>query len=140
MTRAWKPLTILGSALWMFWLAGCSAERPATTPDASVACLSAADLDEAQVARVVKPEPKRRKPPRIPASVRRIDGRQEAVVEALIDCDGAVRNIAVVSSTHPDYADAVVDSIERWTFEPATLDGRPVRLSYRLTQTYTPGY
>jgi TonB family protein len=55
------------------------------------------------------------------------------VVEALIDEDGCVRQTRVVQSATNSMDQAAVHAIEQWVFLPATLNGRPVRVFYKLT-------
>ena len=53
-----------------------------------------------------------------------VEGR--AVVVLDIDSAGMPRNVAVHSATHEAFGAAAVEAVGRWTFKPATLEGRPV--------------
>jgi TonB family protein len=59
--------------------------------------------------------------------------RGEAVIEAVIDEDGCVRQPKVAKGQGTDLAAAVMNAVRRWVFEPATQDGRPVRVFYVVT-------
>jgi TonB family protein len=56
-----------------------------------------------------------------------------AVVEAVIDEDGCVRQARVLQSGGKSMDDEAVRSIEQWVFLPATRNGHPVSVFYVLT-------
>ncbi len=71
-------------------------------------------------------------PPR--ARMRRTQG--EVVVEFVVNPDGTVRNIQVISSQPGDtFTDAAVRSIQRWRFAPGTKEGLavPTRVRQKVT-------
>lgn len=49
----------------------------------------------------------------------------EAVLECLVDEQGEVHDIKVVSETHEGFAAAAEEALLQWKFNPGTLDGRP---------------
>lgn len=55
------------------------------------------------------------------------------LLESVIDEDGCVRQVKVVKGRDTSLATAAAKSVRRWVFEPATRDGRPVRVRYLLT-------
>ncbi len=55
------------------------------------------------------------------------------VIEAVIDEDGCVRQPKVLEGAETGTAAIGLQTIRRWVFEPATLDGKPVRVTYVLT-------
>jgi len=57
------------------------------------------------------------------------------VVEAVIDEDGCVRQARIVRGAVDSMGHAAVQAVEQWVFLPATLNGRPVRVSYQVTVT-----
>jgi TonB family protein len=61
----------------------------------------------------------------------RLSGK--AVIEAVIDEDGCVRQPRITEGQGTSIAAAGLDAIRKWVFEPATVDGRPVRVVYYLT-------
>jgi TonB family protein len=59
--------------------------------------------------------------------------RGKAIIKAVIDEDGCVRQPMIVDGQGTSMAAAGLDAIRKWVFEPATRDGRPVRVVYYLT-------
>jgi protein TonB len=55
------------------------------------------------------------------------------ILELLIDPDGLVESVAVLRGLPLGLTRSAVEAVERWTFEPCTLDGRPVSVRYILT-------
>jgi TonB family protein len=77
-----------------------------------------------------------------PAVIKRVDppvpaglaGQTPAsvTVEAVIDTDGHVPAAWVVDGDQR-FATAATAAVKQWQFRPATVDGKPVRLRYRVT-------
>jgi hypothetical protein len=63
------------------------------------------------------------------------------LVEILIDATGAVESAAMRVPIHPNYDSLVLSAAKKWQYEPATLDGVPVRFMkrVRISVTATPG-
>ena len=92
------------------------------------------------------PQPARNvTPPRI---VKRVDpvytpdamrARAEGVVrlEAIIEPDGLVSTIKVLESAHPTLEAPAMDAVKQWVYDPARVDGKPVRLVARVTVSFT---
>ena len=80
------------------------------------------------------PRPTSRSKPSFPARLRK-DGVMHGVVvvSLLIGTDGAVRNVQVLSASHPLFEKAVLSVIRDWHFEPARYKGQAVPLSMRQT-------
>lgn len=77
-------------------------------------------------------------PPAYPESAKedRIEGT--VVLTTVIDEQGRVQNPTVAqSSGNADLDRSAVDSVVQWTFQPATLDGKPVEVYYTLTIRFT---
>jgi TonB family protein len=64
--------------------------------------------------------------------------RGQVILEGIIDEDGCVRQLKVLNSTDEGMSSAALKSIGQWVFQPATLDGRPVRVSYIVTFSAAP--
>lgn len=82
----------------------------------------------------VLPPVRRYAPPaRYPEIARaaRIEGK--VVVEAVIDATGRVTRVRVLESLPLGLDRAAVEAVERWRFEPATNNGKPVAVLYNLT-------
>ncbi len=61
----------------------------------------------------------------------RIEGT--VVIQAVIGKGGTVTQTRVLRSLAPSLDQASREAIRGWTFEPATLDGKPVSVFYNLT-------
>jgi TonB family protein len=71
--------------------------------------------------------------PNYPEAAR--DARIQGIVvmKVVILADGAVADVEVVREAPLGLTEAAVEAVRQWRFEPATLDGRPVAVSYFLT-------
>lgn len=61
----------------------------------------------------------------------RIEG--DVILELAIAEDGSIGEVHVRKSLVPDLDMAAVDAVRQWQFEPATRDGTPVPVVFRLT-------
>jgi periplasmic protein TonB len=68
----------------------------------------------------------------------RAAGREGVVpVEAVIDVEGAVTSVRVVSAqVHPDFAIAAADAVRQWKFTPTLLNGSPVEVVMTVTVAF----
>jgi TonB family protein len=57
---------------------------------------------------------------------RGVEGR--AVISFVIEMDGHISSLEVVSSTHPDFRRPTLRGARRMRFRPAILGGKPVRV------------
>ncbi len=55
------------------------------------------------------------------------------VAELVIGQNGEVRDVAIKESPAEELSVAATEAFEQWTFEPATLAGEPVAVSYIVT-------
>ena len=55
------------------------------------------------------------------------------VLQALINEEGVVEDVEVIKGLPLGLTETAMDSLRQWTFEPATLDGKPVAVYYNLT-------
>ena len=67
-----------------------------------------------------------------------IEGGVEGTVvtRILIEKDGSVSDAEIVESLGEPFDASALEAVRQWTFEPATLDGEPVRVSYHITINY----
>ena len=75
-------------------------------------------------------------PPRYPEIARRAREQGLVVVEAVIDETGAVTRARILTGLRFGLDEAALEAIERWRFEPATLNGKPVAVLYNLTVNF----
>ena len=67
------------------------------------------------------------------ARVARIHG--EVVLTALIDKDGNIENLQVVSG-HPLLAPAAINAVRQWRYKPYLLNGQPVEVETTITVNF----
>jgi TonB family protein len=71
---------------------------------------------------------------RVEPDCRSLEGAARPVaVEVTVSSEGAVRDARVLSSAPRDATKAILDSVRGWRFRPATLEGRPVPVTFTVT-------
>jgi protein TonB len=73
--------------------------------------------------------------PIYPELARRARIQGKVVLECVIDTDGRVTDLRVVSG-HPLLADSAADALRRWVYSPTTLNGQPIRVILTVTVTF----
>jgi protein TonB len=61
----------------------------------------------------------------MPPLAQQLKVRGLVVIEAVVDTHGMLRNIRVLSG-HPLLAGTARDAVQKWRYQPATLNGVPV--------------
>lgn len=72
-------------------------------------------------------------PPKYPPEMRKAGISGPVIAELVIDQTGVVRDVAIKESPADEFSKAATETLEQWTFEPATKDGKPVAVSYIVT-------
>jgi protein TonB len=64
--------------------------------------------------------------------------RSEGVVilEAIITASGAVEEVSLLKSANPLLDEAAARAVRQWSYRPATLNGRAVRVRLTVTVTF----
>ena len=75
---------------------------------------------------VTAPTAVRQDVPRIPSMVT-AQARGRGVLEVVIDEKGRVASAAVRESVHPIYDNLLLNAARDWKYQPATMDGQPVK-------------
>jgi len=70
--------------------------------------------------------------PVYPELARRAGVEGKVVIECVIDVDGRVTDLTLVSG-HPLLADAALNAVRRWVYSPTTLNGQPIRVVLTVT-------
>lgn len=70
--------------------------------------------------------------PGYPAAAQRMGLQGSVTVQAIIDRNGQLRNVAVLRSTSPLFNDAAVAAVGQWKFLPGSMRGRPVDTIFEL--------
>jgi periplasmic protein TonB len=70
-----------------------------------------------------------------------LDARQgfRGDLELIVDESGAVTSAVLRSSIHRLYDNVLIDAAKKWKYQPATLNGQPVRYRYVLEVNLKPG-
>ena len=64
--------------------------------------------------------------------------QRKVVISFVVTEQGTTRDITVVKHFKPDFDSAAIDAVRRWTFEPATKDGKPVAIRLETEVTFRP--
>jgi protein TonB len=76
--------------------------------------------------------------PSYPALARQARIQGSVVLHAIIDKDGNVAQLEVVSG-HPLLVQAALDAVRQWRYKPTLLNGDPVEVDTTITVTFTLG-
>jgi periplasmic protein TonB len=76
--------------------------------------------------------------PVYPALARQARIQGSVVLHAIIDKDGKVAQLEVVSG-HPLLVQAALDAVKQWRYKPTQLNGDPVEVDTTITVTFTMG-
>jgi beta-lactamase regulating signal transducer with metallopeptidase domain len=74
--------------------------------------------------------------PTYPAQLAGTASKETVVLDARIGLDGAIREITAVEPANPDLANAAVDAVRRWKFEPTLLNCVPIEVMMRVTVNF----
>ena len=74
----------------------------------------------------------------IPSFRGQIREAQSGVLEVLIDAMGGVESASMVASINPQYDRAAVGAAKLWSYQPARLDGVPVKFLKRIQVNLVP--
>jgi hypothetical protein len=87
---------------------------------------------------VQRPKVLRQVSPKFPEGLRKLGVAGDIQVEAIIGEDGVPRHplVLTVGHTVPAMKYVVLDSLKEWRFEPARLEGKPVKVYYVLTVNF----
>ncbi|HEY7215374.1 MAG TPA: TonB family protein [Thermoanaerobaculia bacterium] len=70
---------------------------------------------------------------------RRAGARGKVILEAFIDEMGCVRNVKALQGASHGLTESSMAAVRQWVFSPATLAGKPVKVYYVLTVTFSVG-
>ncbi len=78
------------------------------------------------------PTVKTRTSPLFPESMRKARREGMVVFDAILDSDGRILQLDEVVSPDPQFTLAAKDAVLQWVYDPATLDGKPVRIFFQI--------
>ena len=61
------------------------------------------------------------------------------ILRTAIDQEGNVADVDVLKGLEMGLTEAAVDAVKQWKFEPATIDGDPIPVSYNVTVNFRLG-
>jgi TonB family protein len=77
-----------------------------------------------------------RKPSYTNAAMReRVQGTVE--MEVVVGTDGAVREVEVIRSLHPELDQSAIEAVKEWQFAPGTVNGQAVAVLVNIEMTFT---
>ena len=89
------------------------------------------------VTKTIKPPKPRHTPDAdFPAQSRNQHKEATVAVHAIIDERGALRPLSVYSSSGPEFTDATMDALHKWSFDPARLNDQPVPVFLNIIMSF----
>jgi TonB family protein len=85
---------------------------------------------------VIPASPVRQEVPRVPAPIAN-QTRDRGILEVTIDEQGRVIQAVIRISLHPIYDSQILLAAKEWRYQPATLNGRPVKFRKVIQITIT---
>jgi len=123
-----------------FPLVRSSADGPAIAAPVGAVPLVAGSDDEPVPyhpgGEVTEPKVISRVKPVYPEDARKKGLEGIVVCQVVITTEGAVSNVKVVKASDEVFEQPTVDALRQWTFEPATLHGKPVDVIFMMTVAY----
>ncbi len=60
-----------------------------------------------------------------------------AIMELVIGADGNIKDVRVLRASHPEFGQAALEAMRRWSFVPALKDGQAVESRWRLAIVFS---
>src|SRR5262245_16050624 len=99
---------------------------------AGLSCRGSSDSEAARVGDVQGPVRIRQVTPEYPEEARRAGVEGTVALSGIIDADGNVKDVAVVTSI-PLLDQAAIDAFKQFKYKPATKGGRPISVRFTVT-------
>lgn len=78
----------------------------------------------------------KRVPPVYPEEARKNRVQGKVILEAVVDEKGSVTKAEAVESPDPLLSEAALTAVKQWTYAPAMLEGKPVKVYLRVTVNF----
>ena len=88
-------------------------------------------------AEVKQPQLIKKVEPPYPEIARKARIQGIVILEAVITKTGSVEEVKVLRALHPILDQAAVNAVKQWKYQPATLNGRPVKVYFTVTVNFT---
>jgi len=134
MTRRINLLFLL-TAIALMFVGGCASGPPLSPIDPELLAEYRALPLSGDETGIVAPKVIRRVDPKMPAEFVGSGQARSAALEAAVGADGKVLAVWYVSGDR-QWARVVADALRRWEFEPATRDGEPVAVRFKMTSNF----
>jgi protein TonB len=90
-------------------------------------------------AKAIKPpQAKHTEDPDYPAGEKRAGKGGQVRLHIVVDEQGAVRTPTVDARAAPEFAQAAIEAVKKWTFKPARLNGQPVAVLVTVKVAFRP--
>ncbi|MDR3735838.1 MAG: energy transducer TonB [Acidobacteriaceae bacterium] len=73
--------------------------------------------------------------PVLPSEAKHLKGT--VTLRAIITKTGTISNLHVVKSSDPALTDAAMAGVQKWTYKPYLLNGKPVEVNTTITVNFT---
>jgi TonB family protein len=134
--RDWKRIVMLQVGEVQETISVRASRIAGARPQASTA--SAAPAPVRVGGNIRPPRKMRHVSPVYPASMREAGLEGLVPMEAIIATDGKVQSVRVLTAEiHPDLAQAAVDAVKQWQFEPTLLNGAAVEVVMNVSVSFT---
>jgi len=70
--------------------------------------------------------------PNYPDVARRARIEGKVILQAVVDKNGNVGEVTVLSSNNPMFNDNAIEAVKQWKYKPALQSGRPVAVYYTI--------
>jgi protein TonB len=70
--------------------------------------------------------------PNYPDIARRARIEGKVILQAVVNKEGDVNEVNVLSSTNPMFNDAAIEAVKQWKYKPALQNGKPVSVYYTI--------
>ncbi len=91
------------------------------------------DLEVVDGERILGPRAVSRPSPSYPEAAKAAHAEGVVILRTVIGTDGAVEDVEVMRGQPHGLTAAAVEAVRQWRFDPATLEGKPVRVVFFLT-------
>ena len=85
------------------------------------------------------PRPLNRPFPAFPRGQQGLKSKVQVVVQSVLNREGVpIAPVITAVEGHAFYIYESIEAMQKWRFEPATLDGQPIPIVYTLTINFAP--
>ena len=105
-------------------------------PAAGPSCLAAQSSTNVVDSRLLEKQPELRKQPKLKLRKKGVTG--EVVLRFIVNVEGEVENVMIVSFNDPDFVESAFQAYEEARFRPGLLNGQPVATWVEVKAIFPP--